>query len=118
MESSLAALVAAFFLPAPRKKACVCEISRYTLPIGGTYRAAKTEDATMADTFALMNNGLFYGMSDQQEHDARRHQARTVPYDDGSWGWSADIGEGYGFASEEEAWDSLLSAIADGENEA
>jgi hypothetical protein len=77
-----------------------------------------TEDSSMADTFALMNNGLHYGMSDQQERDARRHQARTVPYEDRTWGWSADIGEAYGFASEEEAWDGVLTAIEDWENEA
>ena len=52
-------------------------------------------------------------MTDRQERAVRKCGAHTVPYDDGSWGWSTDFGEDYGYESEEQAWAAMLAAIDD-----
>ena len=52
-------------------------------------------------------------MTDRQERMVRKHRAHIVRYDDGTWGWSADFGEDYGYVSETHAWAALLAAIAD-----
>jgi hypothetical protein len=68
----------------------------------------------MADTFALMSDGTYYGMTNEQEIDARKHRVRTIPCDDGTWGWSADFGESFGgYESELEAWSRALDAMED-----
>ena len=65
--------------------------------------------------YALMANGMFYGMSAEQEAAARREGLRTIQQDNGSWAWTASIGEDWGFATEEEAWADGIQALDDKE---
>jgi len=58
----------------------------------------------MIGTFAQMEDGSFYGMSDEQEQVARKAGLRTIKMDDGSWGWATLAGEDFGYSEEAEAW--------------
>jgi hypothetical protein len=65
----------------------------------------------MISTFAQMEDGTFFGMSDTQERLARKAGLRTIKLDSGSWGWVSGAGEDFGYSEESEAWAAGLLEI-------
>ena len=69
----------------------------------------------VVDGAVLLHNVIYpvLAAANQRERDVRKHQGRTVPYDNGSWGWSTDFGEDYGYESEADAWAAMSAAVKD-----